>query len=80
MAQAGTAPRDMLITKTNMESCTEAYGDTDVGDLAGLSDITRSIGNNYTRLAENTRNKFAEFFISSQGELPWQYDYVNRTT
>ena len=27
MAQADTVPRDMLITKTNMESCTKAYGE-----------------------------------------------------
>ena len=50
---------------------------TEAGDL---QDIGKMGANNYTKTAEYYRSLMANFFISPHGKLPWQRDYVRRTS
>ena len=45
-----------------------------------LQDINITSGHNYSKKSESLRSLFAEYFVSSVGELPWQYDYVRRAS
>ena len=57
--------------------CPSGY--VDYEDCHGIvhKGVWRSEGpKNYTSVAEKFRALMANFFMSSQGELPWQYDFV----
>lgn len=43
----------------------------------GLEDIEPLRGNSTERSFE-IRNKFKEYFLSSEGAVPWQYEMVRR--
>ncbi|KAF0292295.1 hypothetical protein FJT64_009693 [Amphibalanus amphitrite] len=44
----------------------------------GLRDAGRLAANTYTRAAASARDKFAEYFVSEQGRLPWKEAVVRR--
>ena len=44
-----------------------------VGDQ-GLVPISQIGSNNYTRNAKEVRNDFRDFFVSQNGQVPWQWD------
>ncbi|KAF0296309.1 CLIP-associating protein [Amphibalanus amphitrite] len=44
----------------------------------GLRDAGRLAANTYTRAAASARDKFAEYFVSEQGRLPWQEAVVSQ--
>lgn len=43
-----------------------------------LKSVNKMGGNNATNLAKKYRDVLAEYFISREGWVPWQQDYVNR--
>ena len=45
---------------------------------ANLRSVNRLASNNYSRNAKSYRDILSEFFISKEGWLPWQEDYINR--
>lgn len=45
-----------------------------------IGDIPRVATNNYSNVATNIRQIFTEFFSSPEGELPWQFSHVTRST
>ena len=53
---------------------------SDVCEAGALPEINQIGPNNYTKAAEQFRALMAEYFVSPQGQLPWQYDYVRRTS
>eukprot|EP00795_Rhopilema_esculentum_P008700 gene8700-14721_t len=53
---------------------------SEVSEAGALADITQMGSNNYPKTAERFRALMADFFVSPQGELPWQYTYVRRTS
>ena len=61
---------------------TDPAGFVDTVDPNGTVQIESPIqshSRNHTQAAFKIRDKFASFFSSSAGELPWQTDYVLRT-
>ena len=52
---------------------------SEVKEASSLSEITKLSSNNHSKTAQAFRQQVAEYFLSAQGELPWQYDYVKRT-
>ena len=53
---------------------------SEVTESGSLSDIKQLGSNNHSRSAQPFRQKVADYFQSAQGELPWQYDFVKRTS
>ena len=46
---------------------------SEVSEAGALADITQMGSNNYPKTAEKFRALMANFFVSPQGELQWQY-------
>lgn len=44
-----------------------------VGNDEGLMDIRRAGSNNYSRSAKRVREEFSNYFLSSAGQVPWQW-------
>ena len=53
---------------------------SEVVEAGVLAELNQIGPNNYTKVANKFRAVMADFFISPQGELPWQYDVVRRTS
>eukprot|EP00795_Rhopilema_esculentum_P003600 gene3600-13019_t len=53
---------------------------SEVSEAGALADITQMGSNNYPKTAERFCALMADFFVSPQGELLWQYTYVRRTS
>ena len=53
---------------------------SEVSEAGPLQKVGKLGTNNHTKSAEYYRSMFANFFVSRQGELPWQQDYVRRTS
>ena len=53
---------------------------SEVCDTGPLQKVSKMGANNYAKSAEYYRSVFANYFVSQQGELPWQQDYVRRTS
>ena len=53
---------------------------SDVSETGLLVELNQVGTNNYTKVADKLRALMADFFVSPEGELPWQYDYVRRTS
>ena len=47
---------------------------------SGLEVIGQMGGNRYGRSAAEVRDTYRDYFISSEGEVAWQYNYVRRTS
>ena len=48
---------------------------------AGVLTEPNQIGpNNHTKVADKFRALMADFFMSPHGELPWQYNFVRRSS
>ena len=45
----------------------------------GLRPLGHSGSNNYSRTAKETRDDFMQYFNSTEGEVSWQWEYINRT-
>ncbi|XP_065060189.1 uncharacterized protein LOC135687536 [Rhopilema esculentum] len=52
----------------------------EVSESGALQNIGKMGTNNYSKAAEYYRSLLADYFLSPQGELPWQYDYIRRTS
>lgn len=52
---------------------------SEVSESGALQELTNIGPNNYGKRAEHYRTLMANFFLSPEGELPWQYQYVRRT-
>eukprot|EP00795_Rhopilema_esculentum_P005638 gene5638-10859_t len=52
----------------------------EVSESGALQNIGKMGTNNYSKAAEYYRSLLADYFLSPQGELPWQYDYICRTS
>lgn len=48
--------------------------------VGGLQSIGQIGGNRHSMNTASVRNSFKDYFVSSQGELHWQYEYVRRTS
>ena len=53
---------------------------SDVSETGLLVELNQVGTNNYTKVADKFRALMADVFVSPEGELPWQYDYVRRTS
>ena len=53
---------------------------SEVGSTDALTGISQIGNNNYTKVAEALRSGMADYFVTPQGELPWQYEYIRRTS
>lgn len=53
---------------------------SEVTEASSLSEISKLSSNNHSKTAQAYRQRVADYFLSAQGELPWQYDYVRRTS
>jgi len=53
---------------------------SEVGSTHALTGISQIGNNNYTKVAEALRSGMADYFVTPQGELPWQYEYIRRTS
>ena len=53
---------------------------SEVQGNGALLDINQIGNNNNTRTAQALRQRTAEYFLTPPGELPWQYEYVRRTS
>ena len=53
---------------------------SEIGDTDALTSINQIGNNNYTKVADALRSRMADYFVSPQGELPWQKEYVRRTS
>ena len=53
---------------------------SDICEAGALPEISQIGPNNFSKAADKFRALMADFFVSPQGELPWQYDFVRRTT
>lgn len=42
----------------------------------GMNDLEPTVMRNSPLLAKQVREQFAEYFMSPEGEVPWQYQYV----
>ena len=60
--------------KTNGAWRTEVASDNNFLDLSSCS------SNTYSREAKSVRNSFRDYFNSSHGEVPWQWDTVDSVT
>ena len=60
--------------QTNGAWRTEVASDNNFLDLSSCS------SNTYSREAKSVRNSFRDYFNSSQGEVPWQWDTVDSVT
>ena len=49
---------------------------TEEGRSTGLTRIPRVGSNSYSQSAANIRNSYKEYFLTSEGELEWQYRHV----
>ena len=45
----------------------------------GLASLTQVGSHNYSKDAKQIRDGFCQYFNSSEGEVPWQYDMVSAT-
>lgn len=45
---------------------------------SSLRSVSKLGSNNYTNIAKSNRDLLADFFVSKEGWLPWQEDYVNK--
>ena len=52
----------------------------EASESGALQNIGKMGTNNYKKAAEYYRSLLADYFLSPQGELPWQYDYIRRTS
>lgn len=43
-----------------------------------LSSVGRLASNNASKVSQENRDKLAQYFLSSEGALSWQNDYVRR--
>jgi hypothetical protein len=43
----------------------------------GMRQITNQ-GGNHSAVAQQVRQKYTDYFVSPEGSLPWQIDYVKR--
>jgi len=66
--------------------CEDAHGiilkgtwRSEVSESGALQELTNIGPNNYGKRAEHYRMLMADFFLSPEGELPWQYQYVRCT-
>ena len=50
----------------------------EIGGSSGLTDVMRLGSNNAARQAFQMRERFADYFISPEGSVPWQDNVVNR--
>lgn len=50
----------------------------DTLSIQGLEDMNSSGLSTRTKSVADIRDKFAEYFVSPEGEVPWQYKVVNR--
>ena len=48
--------------------------------ISGLQSLGQAGGNRHSWSAASVRNPFKNYFVSSQGEVEWQYHYVRRTS
>jgi len=58
-----------------------SYGEwrNEVQGYQGLIPIASTGSNNYSRSAKEVREDFMTYFNSKDGEVSWQYEYINRT-
>lgn len=47
-------------------------------DDEGFQNLASTSAHRATREAYNQRNSLANFFLTPEGELPWQYAYIRR--
>ena len=52
---------------------------SEVSESGDLQELQNTGPNNYGKRAEHYRMVMANFFLSLEGELPWQYQCVTRT-
>ena len=48
--------------------------------ISGLQCLGQAGGNRHSWSAASVRNAFKNYFVSSQGEVEWQYQYVRHTS
>lgn len=48
------------------------------GDDNALTDIPPTSAHHATTIAYKQRDKLADYFLTTPGEVPWQYEYVRR--
>ena len=51
-----------------------------MSEFGALQNIGKMGTNDYKKASEYYRSLLADYFLSPQGELPWQYDYICRTS
>ena len=69
----------MLTMKILTDFFIKEFGDPKFA-TQGLCKVSKMGANTYAKSAEYYRSVFANYFVSQQGELPWQHDYVRRTS
>lgn len=43
---------------------------------SNLFELTRGQAHNYSESAKDVRNEFREYFVSSRGDISWQYKHI----
>lgn len=54
----------------------DGYKEEDAMVIVGLTDYNTGI-NNSTRSGNTTRDQFANYFVSNEGSVPWQNNYIH---
>ena len=60
----------------NYVRCKDGYKFEDVLTVEGVGELARDITSRGSRNAVNTRERLADYFMSPEGEVPWQYNQI----
>lgn len=65
-----------ILDKDTEEGITNgSWRDENLPDNSFFS-LERNFGNNYSSDSKEIREEFKNYFVSSNGEVPWQYRYI----
>lgn len=89
--KAACVLHNFLISKSKINYCPPDYVDTEIegsfhpgtwrdeNPALGIQQLTNASSNNSSRSAMLIRDQFKDYFVSPAGEIPWQYNIVNRS-